>query len=81
VSLVENGKRAFTSVMLDKLAALFGVQISAFVESEPAVKPLSFALRASKIGEGDLEVLGAINRIALNCSFITQLLEGEHVNE
>jgi len=80
VSMVEKGKRALTSDMLDKLAALFGVPVSAFEESDITVKPLSFALRASEIGDGDLEVLSAINRIALNCNFMTQLLEGEHAD-
>ncbi|MDD4402881.1 MAG: helix-turn-helix transcriptional regulator [Desulfitobacteriaceae bacterium] len=80
VSMVEKGKRALTSDMLDKLAALFGVQISAFEELDTRVKPLSFALRASEIGDGDLEAISAINRIALNCNFITQLLEGKRAN-
>lgn len=80
VSMVEKGKRAPTSDMLDKLAALFGVQISAFEELEATVKPLSFALRANEIGEGDLEAISAINKIALNCNFMTQLLESVHAN-
>jgi transcriptional regulator with XRE-family HTH domain len=34
VSMVEKGKRSLTSDMLDKLAALFSVQVSAFEESD-----------------------------------------------
>ncbi len=80
VSMVEKGKRSLTSDMLDKLAALFGVQVSAFEESDTTAKPLSFAFRASKIEDGDLEALSAINRIAFNCNFMTQLLEGKHAS-
>lgn len=80
VSMIEKGKRAITSDMLDKLAVLFGVQLSAFEESDAAVKPLSFALRASEIEEGDLEAISAINRVALNSDFLEQLLKGDHAD-
>ncbi len=80
VSMVEKGKRALTADMLDKLAALFGTRVSALMEPEMKVIPLSFALRASEIGEDDLDAISAINRIALNSHFMTQLLEGEHAN-
>lgn len=81
ISMVEKGKRAPTSDMLDKLSALFGVPISMFGNAESTVKPFAFALRASEITEEDLEAVSAINRIALNCNFMTQLLEGDHANE
>ncbi len=80
ISMVESGKRALTSDMLDKLSALFGVQISAFVDVDVTAKPLTIALRTNEINEEDLEVIAAINKIALNCNFITQLLECGHVN-
>lgn len=79
ISMVEKGKRALTSDMLDKLAALFGVQLNVFEEDGDA-KPLSFALRASEINEKDLKTISDINRIALNCSFMTQLLKGGNAN-
>lgn len=78
ISKVEKGERTLTSDMLDKLAALFGVQISAFEDENTDIKPLTFALRASEINEEDLEVISNINRIALNCNFMTQLLEGDN---
>jgi len=81
ISMAEKGKRALTSDMLEKLAALFGVQMDFFHEAETETKPLSFALRASVINEKDLETISSINRIALNCIFMTKLLEGGHDNE
>lgn len=80
ISMVEKGKRALTSDMLEKLAALYGVQISFFQEADIELKPLSFALRANEINQDDLEVISSINRIALNCSFMTMLLEGGNTN-
>ncbi|NLM36968.1 MAG: helix-turn-helix transcriptional regulator [Firmicutes bacterium] len=79
LSMVENGKRALTSDMLDKLAVLFGVPLTVFEGKEDMTKPVIFALRASEIDEEDLEAISAINRIALNCNFLVQLLEGDHV--
>jgi hypothetical protein len=76
--MAENGQHALTSGMLDKLAALFGVQISAFEESETTVKPLSSGLcYANEIRDEDLEAISVINRIALNCDFIAQALEDD----
>lgn len=80
ISMAENGKRALTSDMLEKLAALYGVQLSAFHDEIIEFKPLSLALRASDITEEDLEAISSINRIALNCSFITDLLEDSCAN-
>jgi len=80
VSMIEKGKRTLTAEMLDKLAALFGLEVSTLLDLEAPVKPLSFALRASEIKEGDLEAISAINRIALNSKFMTKLLAGEHTD-
>lgn len=80
ISMAEKGKRALTADMLEKLADLFGVPISAFEEENTEVKTLSFALRASEIDETDMETISAINRIALNSRFMTQLLERGNVS-
>lgn len=75
ISMIEAGKRSMTSDMLDKLATLFGVPMSAF-EDDSSIQPLSFALRASEINIEDLKTISDINRIALNCDFMTQLIKG-----
>jgi transcriptional regulator with XRE-family HTH domain len=80
ISKYETGERALTADMLEKLAVLFGVDITAFDDMADSVKPLTFALRASEISEEDLDAISAINRIALNCHFMTQLLEGNQAN-
>ena len=48
-------------------------------ESVPTNR-IVFALRASEINENDLEAISAINRIALNLNFMTQLLGGHTVD-
>ncbi len=81
VSMAESGKRGFTADMLEKLADLFGVPLSAFETEEMEMKALSFALRASEIDETDMETIRVIHRIALNSRFITELLEKEEKRE
>jgi len=75
VSMVEKGKQVLTADMLEKLADLFGVPLSAFESEEIEKKTLSFAFRASDLNETDMETIRVINRIALNSKFMTQLLE------
>lgn len=77
ISKFEGGERTISADMLEKLTTLFGCSMSDFNETTDKYKPLHFALRASQIGEEDLETICAINRIALNSTFMTKLLESE----
>ena len=76
ISKFESGERALSAGSLEKLATLFGIDLSVFSEGVCNMKPLSLALRASEIDEEDLETISAINRIALNSDFMTRLDEG-----
>lgn len=80
ISKIEKNERTITSDMLDKLAALFGITTESFNRDPIPTNRISFALRASEINEDDLETISAINRIALNLNFMTQLLEGREVD-
>jgi transcriptional regulator with XRE-family HTH domain len=80
ISKIEKNERSITSDMLDKLSALFGVTAESFIKESIPENRISFALRASKITEDDLETISAINRIALNSNFMTQLLGGAGVD-
>ena len=75
ISKIEKGERLITSDMLDKLAALFGFTTESFYADSIPANRVSFALRASKIDEDDLETISAINRIAINIKFMTRILE------
>ena len=76
ISKIEKNERSITSDMLDKLSALFGVTVESFNQESIPANRISFALRANEISEDDLETISAINRIALNSNFMTQLLGG-----
>lgn len=80
ISKIEKGERTLTSDLLDRLAALFGIHLSSLSDSEPLEKPLSLALRAKDVTNEDLEIIAAINKIALNCSFMTELIEGDRLD-
>ena len=77
ISKAEKGERSLSVEMLEKLAALYGVSISAFEEDTLPVNPLKFALRSGELTTADMEALSAINRIALNSEFMAGLLAGE----
>lgn len=77
VSKVENGERGLSVEMLEKLAVLYGVGMSAFTEDSFVIDPLKLALRAGELSVGDMEAISAINRIALNSEFMADLLAGE----
>ena len=77
ISKAENGERSLSVEMLEKLAALYGVSISAFEEDTLPVNPLKFALRSGELTTADMEALSAINRIAMNSEFMAGLLAGE----
>ncbi|HVJ50258.1 helix-turn-helix transcriptional regulator [Desulfitobacterium sp.] len=77
ISKFEAGERPISADMLERLVTLFGCSISVFKEATAEYKPLSLVLRASEIGDDDLETISAINKIALNSAFMTKLLESE----
>lgn len=80
ISKVEKDERALSSDMLEKLAALFGVHQKAFSEGSTE-KPLAYALRASNLTTDDMKTISAINKIALNCDFVTSLLNGASASD
>lgn len=77
ISKIEKGERSLTADMLEKLADLFGVPVSAFEQGDTSVEPLSVAFRARNLSVQDMETLSAINRIALNTEFLAHLVEAK----
>lgn len=80
ISKIEKNERTITSDMLEKLSALFGVEVESFSQDSILTNRISFALRASEISEDDLETISDINRIALNLNFMARLLGGNGVD-
>jgi len=74
LSKIENGEKSIPVEVLEELATLYGVNLSYFEESDSSVQPLTITLKPDEIDEKDLETISIVNRVALNCSFITKLL-------
>jgi len=74
LSKIENGEKSIPVEVLEELATLYGVNLSYFEESYSSVQPLTITLKPDEIDEKDLETISIVNRVALNCNFITKLL-------
>jgi len=77
ISKLEKGERSINIDLLEKLANLYGCRISDFNESEPIGQRVKIAFRANTLSADDLKVIHDIKRIALNCIFMTELLESD----
>ena len=72
---IEKNAQNITSDMLDKLSALFGVPTEAFNDASIPTNQMMFAHNPNSFTKDDLDAISAINRIALNLNFMTQLLK------
>ena len=77
ISKVEKGERQISSDMLEKLAPLFGVHSDSFIREEIEPTKFAVAFRGKDLTNEDLEAISAINNIALNLDFLSDI--GEEV--
>ncbi len=75
ISKIEKGERTISTDMLEKLAALFGVNPVAITKESAVLGTLSCAFRCSELTPNEMEAISAINRIALNAEFMKKTLE------
>ena len=75
ISKVEKGERPISSDMLERLASLFGVHIDSFEREAIEPTKLTVAFRGNELTNEDLEAICAINNIALNLDFLSDLAE------
>lgn len=75
ISKIENGERTISVDMLEKLAALFGVNSTEITKEGAVSKTLSCAFRCSELTSDEMEAISAINRIALNTEVMKKTLE------
>jgi transcriptional regulator with XRE-family HTH domain len=78
ISYIETGARSVNTLMLRKLADLYGYKFSFFVdesvkEEEPQV---SMAFRVSDLSDSDLRIVAQVKKIALNLDSLYSLLGG-----
>jgi transcriptional regulator with XRE-family HTH domain len=68
ISYYENGEREISMAQLDKLANLFGIDISTLMEenSENLKSDLAFAFRADGLSSSDLHEIAAFKKVVKN---------------
>ena len=66
ISLCEKGERNFSTVMLERLAELFGCPSDSLLQPDVPVDTFDYAFRMERSAGVDLEAIAAVNRIALN---------------
>jgi len=83
ISYIETGKRPVSTLMLHKLADLYGYKFSFFLEEteKKERKPeVSLAFRTRDLSSNDLQIIAQIKRIAMNLDSLYRLLgEGKDV--
>jgi transcriptional regulator with XRE-family HTH domain len=79
VSYLETGTRPITTLILQKLADLYGYKFSHFVDEvvKETGPEVSMAFRIADLGEHDLQVIAQVKRIALNYTSMSKLLDGD----
>ena len=76
ISKIEKGERSMSTETLNRITDLFGVTLKEIQDPQLKTSALSFALRGSTFTVEEMDALAAINRIALNCDFMQELLKG-----
>jgi len=76
ISYIETGARPVSTLMLRKLADLYGYKFSYFVdESVKEDGPqVSMAFRVSDLSDSDLPIIAQVKKIALNLDSLYKLL-------
>ena len=74
ISKIEKGTRAITVDMVEKLASLFGVTLEQMESQSVSTSKLTTAFRSGSLSVEEMEAISAINRIALNSGFMSELL-------
>lgn len=75
ISKFEKGERNISVDILEKVCDLFGCDLKYFEDEKEEYIPMEIAFRSNKIQTEDLEVISAINRVAMNIRFINSMLE------
>lgn len=76
VSKIESGERNTSVEIIEKISALFGCSLDSPEDGGASSGELKFAFRAGGVSAEDMEVIAAVNRIALNLREMNGLLRG-----
>ncbi|MFA5513785.1 MAG: helix-turn-helix transcriptional regulator [Sphaerochaetaceae bacterium] len=73
IAEIEEDKHTVTSDIIDNLSALFGVSPETLQKETDVENKVTFKLNTSKLNTAELKAISAVNKIALNLQFMTQL--------
>lgn len=74
IAKLENGTRALSVTMLDKICSLFGCTEEYLLGQSDSYIPLSFAFRTNGIQSDDLKSIAAVNKIAMNIHYMNEMM-------
>lgn len=77
ITKIENGSRALSVTLLDKVCSLFGCTAEYLVGESEVYIPLNFAFCSSNIQTEDLQSIAAVNKIAMNLRYMDELMGDE----
>ncbi len=77
ISKYENNERQLSVGTLEKAAILFGCDPACLLEEDYQTPPLAVAFRSEDLTGKDLEVIAAVNKIALNFRLMKSLQSDE----
>lgn len=75
VSKFENGSRNLQIDLIEKLAILLGCDLLSLENSNKIERKIKLSFRSNEMTNEDLKTIYDINRIALNCFFMTKLMK------
>ena len=77
VTKLENGTRALSVTLVDKICSLFGCSEDYLLGRSGDYVPLNFAFRANSIQPEDLQSIAAVNKIAMNIRYMNEMIGDE----
>lgn len=79
ISKFESGERSLQIELIEKYACLLGTTLNNIVDGIPTFGGAKISFRANILSSDDLAAIHDINRIALNCFFMTRTLEESNI--
>ena len=73
LSKIESGERSISVSKAEKLALLYGYDLTSLKNNSSISSPVKFAFRANEISGEDLNAIADINKIVFNLKLINEL--------
>ncbi len=78
LSKIESGERSISVSKAEKLALLYGYDLTSLKNNSSISSPVKFAFRANEISGEDLNAIADINKIVFNLKLINELKNREN---